>query len=127
MDVAGLYSDGKLQGVASCMASYGYFGDLMFTSERWRHIGPSRYLLSGIWQIIKNKSYNVSIKMRTPSAQDTVPVTNDFACNDQCSTCCKATVKSYLLQPDKSPDQWIEVIIRWKKLRYFIFFCQYFY
>ena len=42
---------------AVCVASYGYMGDLMRTSERLRFMGPIRYGLAGAWTLLRGATY----------------------------------------------------------------------
>lgn len=40
------------------MLAYGFFGDIIQQSDRWRCLGPLRYDLAGFFQFIRNKSYH---------------------------------------------------------------------
>ena len=46
---------------AVCVASYGYMGDLMRTSERLRFLGPSRYGLAGAWTLLRGAAYEAKV------------------------------------------------------------------
>ena len=43
------------------MLAYGFFGDIIQQSDKWRHLGPLRYDLSGFCQFICNKSYHSAL------------------------------------------------------------------
>ena len=40
------------------MLAYGFFGDIIQQSDKWRCLGPLRYDLAGFCQFIRNKSYH---------------------------------------------------------------------
>ncbi len=40
------------------MLAYGFFGDIIQQSDKWRFMGPLRYDLAGFCQFIRNKSYH---------------------------------------------------------------------
>ena len=46
---------------AVCVASYGYMGDLMRTSERLRFLGPARYGLAGAWTLLRGAAYDAEV------------------------------------------------------------------
>lgn len=48
---------------AVCVASYGYMGDLMRTSERLRFLGPARYGLAGAWTLLRGASYEAQVRV----------------------------------------------------------------
>jgi len=48
VDVTSVCSGGKFQTFSLAMVSYGYFGDLLRRSEKYRWMGPKRYDVSGV-------------------------------------------------------------------------------
>lgn len=52
------------------MLSYGFFGDIIRQSDRWRCLGPLRYDLAGFFQFLRNKSYPTELII-TSLADDT--------------------------------------------------------
>jgi len=48
VDVTSVCSGGKFERFSLAMVSYGYFGDLMKRSEKYRWLGPKRYDISGV-------------------------------------------------------------------------------
>ena len=46
---------------ACCYAAYGYMGDLMAKSEHFRALGSVRYTLSGIFMLLRGRSYRVGV------------------------------------------------------------------
>ncbi|XP_068224473.1 ceramide kinase [Palaemon carinicauda] len=106
VDVAAVHAKGRLQCVATTMVSYGYFGDLLETSERWRKLGPSRYLVSGVLQFLRNRSYEGQLSVLTPDAPLAEPSDSKSCCH-QCSICTKASKSS------SSPGEWKQFTGRW--------------
>ncbi|XP_076056284.1 ceramide kinase [Oratosquilla oratoria] len=92
VDVATVHCQGRLARVATSLISYGYFGDLLRTSERWRHLGPPRYLLSGVKQFFLNRSYEGSVFVKPPPFLLSTPTDTDV-CSDQCRVCDKARLE----------------------------------
>ncbi len=43
------------------MLAYGFFGNVIRQSDRWRFFGPLRYILAGFFQFIRNTSYHVEL------------------------------------------------------------------
>lgn len=89
MDVNSVFSDGQLKRFSITMVSYGYFGDLIQRSEKYRWMGPPRYILSGMQTLLNNRSYKGTLEItisdpsdlkRTPSNLD--PCTEFCECQD---------------------------------------------
>ncbi|MPC18733.1 Ceramide kinase [Portunus trituberculatus] len=106
VDVASVHRDDQLQHVATTMVSYGYFGDLLRTSERWRKLGPTRYLLSGVLQLFRNRFYEGQLNVRKPATPLAQPYDVNI-CSDRCSVCTKAAVCS------PTPGEWLQFKGRW--------------
>ncbi|KAK3862568.1 hypothetical protein Pcinc_031582 [Petrolisthes cinctipes] len=106
VDLAAVYSGDKLQSVATTMVSYGYFGDLLRTSERWRCLGPTRYLVAGLVQFFRNRSYEGSLKVLTPAT----PLSHTYdidKCNHDCGVCDNAALST------SKPGEWLQFNGRW--------------
>ncbi|KAG0696842.1 Ceramide kinase [Chionoecetes opilio] len=106
VDVASVHRDDQLLNVATSMVSYGYFGDLLRTSERWRKLGPTRYLLAGVLQLLRNRFYEGQLQVRTPAAPLAQPYDVNI-CSDRCSVCTKAAMCT------PSPGEWLQFTGRW--------------
>ena len=95
MDIAAIHTNNQLQRIVTTVVSYGYFGDLLRSSESLRCLGPSRYFLSGMQQILRNPSYPVTIRFRQ-NKHHSIYSEDDFSqnsfrstasCNSICSVC----------------------------------------
>ncbi|RXG71013.1 Ceramide kinase [Armadillidium vulgare] len=96
VDVASIHADGKLHRVVTTLISYGYFGDLMRSSEHLRCLGPPRYILSGVQQVLRNRSYPVDISFRkrkhfpdteTGSTETDSTLQSTLSCSSICTVC----------------------------------------
>ncbi|XP_071528378.1 ceramide kinase [Panulirus ornatus] len=106
VDVAAIHRHGQLQSVATTMVSYGYFGDLLKTSEQWRKLGPTRYIVSGVLQFLRNRSYEGQLKVLTPATPLSQPYDVNV-CSHQCSVCDKAA------KTPPTPGDWLQFNGRW--------------
>ena len=43
------------------MVAYGFFGDIIRQSDKWRCLGPLRYDLAGFWHFIRHRSYHTEL------------------------------------------------------------------
>ncbi|ROT78107.1 putative ceramide kinase-like [Penaeus vannamei] len=91
------------------MVSYGYFGDLLQSSERWRKLGPSRYIVSGLLQVIRNRSYEGQVRVRYPATPLAQP-DDATPCSQHCGVCSKASRAAPL------PGEWHQFSGRWSVL-----------
>ncbi len=46
---------------ASCIAAYGFMGDVMAGSEAYRWLGPVRYDLVGAAKLLANRTYHAKV------------------------------------------------------------------
>jgi hypothetical protein len=49
------------------MLAYGFFGDIIQQSDKWRFFGPVRYNLAGLFQYARNTSYHTRLIITQPS------------------------------------------------------------
>ncbi|CAL5222892.1 g5321 [Coccomyxa viridis] len=70
---------------AVCVASYGYMGDLMRTSERLRFLGPARYGLAGAWTLLRGAAYDAEVSYLP--APGTASTAASKECRAACSVC----------------------------------------
>lgn len=86
VDVTSVCSGGVLQRFSMAMVSYGYFGDLMKRSERYRWLGPKRYDLSGVLTFLNNKGYEGNLSFVEAIRQ----TAEGQPCKSGCGTCAAA-------------------------------------
>lgn len=87
IDVCSIHSiqEDRLLRFVSTFVAYGYFGDVIRESEKLRWLGPSRYDITGLNNLIKNRTYKGSVNILS-SIQDGSP--NDSErCHSNCARC----------------------------------------
>ena len=62
LDVMRIDTEDSHHRYATCVASYGYMGDLMQRSEGMRWMGPSRYNLAGAVALFQGRSYQATVR-----------------------------------------------------------------
>lgn len=111
IDVCSIHSfqEDRLLRFVSTFVAYGYFGDVIRESEKLRWLGPSRYDVTGLNNLIKNRAYKGSVNILT-SIQDGSP--NDpERCHSNCARCesSKVSRQRSLIEPtDGRHLRWLE-------------------
>ena len=77
------------------MLAYGFFGDIIHQSDRWRCLGPLRYDLAGFYQFIRHPSYRSEVTI-TLSSCNSVSMVTPFR------TSCIATDQQQLIERSNS-------------------------
>lgn len=80
-------ADGSTE-FATCMASYGFMGDLMAESEGLRWMGPLRYEVIGAKMLAANRSYHVKISYLP--AEPSHPGSFSRVCSSNCDLCSRS-------------------------------------
>lgn len=88
IDVCSVHSlkEDKLLKFVSTFVAYGYFGDVVRESEKFRWMGPSRYDVTGFNNLIRNRTYNGLVRILT-SDKDGTPL-ESARCHKNCELCC---------------------------------------
>ncbi|XP_011299241.1 ceramide kinase [Fopius arisanus] len=63
LDLSSVHGNHKLHRLYASVLSYGYLGDVIKESEKFRWMGPQRYDYSGFKKIIANKGYEGEIEL----------------------------------------------------------------
>ena len=61
LDIMRIDTEDTVHRYATCVASYGYMGDLMHTSESLRWMGPERYNVAGAFTLALGRSYQAKV------------------------------------------------------------------
>lgn len=87
IDVCSIHSiqEDRLLRFVSTFVAYGYFGDVIRESEKLRWLGPSRYDVTGLNNLIKNRNYRGSVNILS-SIRDGSP-TDSERCHSNCARC----------------------------------------
>lgn len=67
-----------------CQAGYGFMGDVIKWSEKFRWLGPSRYELSGAVQFLRLRSYEARVSYKEVDEDDNP---GQVVCTHGCSVC----------------------------------------
>ncbi|XP_076243330.1 ceramide kinase [Calliopsis andreniformis] len=102
LDISSVHSDQRLLRLYASALSYGYLGDVIRDSEKFRWMGPQRYEYSGFKKIIANKGYEGEITLLSDPCH---PATST-RCIKNCSRCLQHMHNSI---PDKEISRWVTV------------------
>jgi len=91
------------------MLAYGFFGNIIEQSSKWRCLGPIRYDLAGFCQFIRHPSYHSELTI-TLSPHDRVEVYHPETISNGSGTSAVAPDSQRLLNNKKSTDT-IEKIV----------------
>ena len=75
----------------AAMLAYGFFGDIIQQSDKWRCLGPARYDVAGLWHFLRHRSYHSELTITlsphdsSQSCQVSVSDTNGI---DESSVAC---------------------------------------
>ncbi|XP_021926264.1 ceramide kinase isoform X2 [Zootermopsis nevadensis] len=94
LDLCSIHSNGNLLRYYSSVISYGYLGDVVRDSEKFRWMGPKRYDYSGFKKFISNNGYEGEITLLA----DTCSPSRGPKCLENCVRCQSQTEN----KPDKT-------------------------
>ncbi|CAF0996043.1 unnamed protein product [Adineta steineri] len=63
IDITTVHNENGFVRFMATMLAYGFFGDIIQQSDRWRCLGPLRYDLAGFCQFIRNTSYHSEVTL----------------------------------------------------------------
>ncbi|MFH4978679.1 hypothetical protein AB6A40_005388 [Gnathostoma spinigerum] len=93
VDVCTVHRGDDLMRVSANAISYGWLGDALADSERYRWMGPIRYKFSALCTTFRNPSYFGRVSFRlTPEAESQKSTTHFYQCSTPCEIC-DGTVK----------------------------------
>ncbi|CAF2702045.1 unnamed protein product [Rotaria sp. Silwood2] len=79
IDIATIHNEKGFVRFMAAMLAYGFFGDIIYQSDKWRCLGPLRYDIAGFCQFILNKSYHTELTITlspSNSPQSVLPSSN---------------------------------------------------
>lgn len=87
IDICSIHTveEDRLLRFVSTFVAYGYFGDVVRESEKLRWLGPSRYDVTGVNNLIKNRAYHGRVRILATS-QDGSPK-DSRRCHVDCDLC----------------------------------------
>ncbi|CAL1678810.1 unnamed protein product [Lasius platythorax] len=102
LDISSIHSNRTLLRLYASVLSYGYLGDVIRDSEKFRWMGPHRYDWSGFKKIIANKGYEGEIELLS----DPCHPASSTRCMKNCSRCLQHMHNSI---PDEEIARWVTV------------------
>ncbi|XP_067216268.1 ceramide kinase isoform X3 [Linepithema humile] len=106
LDISSVHNNRNLLRLYASVLSYGYLGDVIRDSEKFRWMGPHRYDWSGFKKIIANKGYEGEIELLS----DPCHPADSTRCLKNCSRCLQHMHNSV-------PDEEIAIRAGWKTVR----------
>lgn len=61
IDIATVHNEKGFVRFMATMLAYGFFGDIIHQSDKWRCLGPLRYDLAGFCHFIRNRAYHTEV------------------------------------------------------------------
>ncbi|XP_043283824.1 ceramide kinase isoform X2 [Venturia canescens] len=102
LDLSSVHANDTLLRFYASVLSYGYLGDVIRDSEKFRWMGPQRYDYSGFKKIIANKGYEGEIELLSDPCHPAAST----KCMKNCNRCVQHMHK---VVPDKEISRWLTV------------------
>ncbi|XP_034290187.1 ceramide kinase-like [Pantherophis guttatus] len=90
LDVCSIWHDGMLLRYSVSLAGYGFYGDVVSTSEKHRWMGPARYTFAGAKAVLSNRSYEGTVEFQLAESEDTNP-RDQSRCRAGCMVCSESS------------------------------------
>ncbi|XP_071570266.1 ceramide kinase isoform X2 [Temnothorax nylanderi] len=101
LDISAVHSNRTLLRLYASVLSYGYLGDVIRDSEKFRWMGPRRYDWSGFKKILANKGYEGEIELLSDPCHP--------AGSTRCMKNCLRCLQHMHSIPDKEISRWVTV------------------
>lgn len=110
LDISSVYRNGsgendgrqpQLLKLYASVMSYGFLGDVTMDSENYRWMGPKRYDYSGVKKFLRNRGYNVDVKVQIEKEEidggrrDKNNPHDGVRCLENCQRCQLAATKDH--------------------------------
>ncbi|XP_026567407.1 ceramide kinase-like isoform X2 [Pseudonaja textilis] len=90
LDVCSIWHDGMLLRYSVSLTGYGFYGDVVSTSEKHRWMGPARYTFAGAKAVLNNRSYEGTVEFQLAESEDTNP-RDQSRCRSGCMVCSESS------------------------------------
>ncbi|CAI5795919.1 DAGKc domain-containing protein [Podarcis lilfordi] len=116
MDVCSIWHNGKLLRYSVSLVGYGFYGDVVSTSEKYRWMGPMRYTYAGAKALLRNCSYEGTVEFQVARTEEANP-RDQTRCRSGCVVCSESskqlpagTEEENLSEPEQHIDgEWQQV------------------
>ncbi|CAF3336738.1 unnamed protein product [Rotaria sp. Silwood1] len=76
IDIATVHNEKGFVRFMAAMLAYGFFGDIIYQSDKWRCLGPLRYDIAGFCQFILNRSYHTELTITLSPSNSSQPTSS---------------------------------------------------
>ncbi|XP_033028702.1 ceramide kinase-like isoform X1 [Lacerta agilis] len=90
MDVCSIWHNGKLLRYSVSLVGYGFYGDVVSTSEKYRWMGPLRYTYAGAKALLRNCSYEGTVEFQVARTEEANP-RDQTRCRSGCVVCSESS------------------------------------
>ncbi|KAF8367365.1 cerk-1, partial [Pristionchus pacificus] len=105
VDACTVHEKKGLVRVSADAISYGWLGDVLRDSERYRWLGPLRYQWSAIRTTIRNPTYRGTVSFSLSSNETNCPVDKLPSCLTPCALCQQTDVNSEMVGISRAEHQ----------------------
>ncbi|XP_042308351.1 LOW QUALITY PROTEIN: ceramide kinase-like [Sceloporus undulatus] len=86
LDVCSIWHNGKRLRYSVSLVGYGFYGDVVSTSEQHRWMGPMRYTYAGAKAVLSNRSYEGTVEFQLARTEESNP-RDQKRCRSGCMVC----------------------------------------
>ncbi|KAJ6654546.1 hypothetical protein lerEdw1_006853 [Lerista edwardsae] len=116
LDVCSIWHERKLLRYSVSLVGYGFYGDVVHTSEKHRWMGPVRYTYAGALAVWNNRSYEGTVEFQLAGTEKANP-RDETRCWSGCTICSESSNRllgisneQQLLESDGRTDgEWQQV------------------
>ncbi|CAF1097835.1 unnamed protein product, partial [Didymodactylos carnosus] len=108
IDLTTIHSEQGFVRFMATMLAYGFFGDIIHSSESWRCLGPFRYDLAGFKQFLRNKSYDCKLSITLSPADASLHHSSELGASQPLQV---TTTKQKLIQHTTRTDDTLKEIV----------------
>ncbi|XP_060619228.2 ceramide kinase-like isoform X1 [Anolis sagrei] len=116
LDVCSIWHNGKRLRYSVSLVGYGFYGDVVSTSEKHRWMGPVRYTYAGAKAVLSNRSYEGTVEFQLARTEESNPRDQQrcrsgcMVCSDSSKNLLSGSKEENLLVLEQSPDgEWQRV------------------
>ncbi|KAH0628840.1 hypothetical protein JD844_010427 [Phrynosoma platyrhinos] len=90
LDVCSIWHNGKRLRYSVSLVGYGFYGDVVSTSEQHRWMGPMRYTYAGAKAVLRNRSYEGTVEFQLARTEESNP-RDQKRCRSGCMVCSESS------------------------------------
>ncbi|XP_061470018.1 ceramide kinase-like isoform X2 [Rhineura floridana] len=90
LDVCSIWHNARLLRYSVSLVGYGFYGDVVSTSEKYRWMGPMRYTYAGAKAVLSNRSYEGTVEFQVARTKEASP-RDQTRCRSGCMICSESS------------------------------------